>query len=100
MPDPAYPRRYARGSSIRFSALNRRAAGRAWDCPSVRASSTRMAGRLKLAGRPAVAAADIRRVAHSALRHRIIRNFEGEAEGLDPDKLIDEILLTVPAPGA
>lgn len=53
-----------------------------------------------LAGRPAVAAVDIRRVAHSALRHRIIRNFEGEAEGLETDKLIDEILLNVPAPGA
>jgi MoxR-like ATPase len=52
-----------------------------------------------LAGRPAVAASDIRRVAHAALRHRIIRNFEGEAEGLEPDKLIDEILTTVPAPG-
>ncbi len=53
-----------------------------------------------LAGRAAVAASDIRRVAHAALRHRIIRNFEGEAEGLDADKLIDEILATVPAPGA
>jgi MoxR-like ATPase len=53
-----------------------------------------------LAGRPAVSAIDIRRVAHATLRHRVIRNFEGEAEGLDADQLIDELLLTVPAPGA
>ncbi len=52
-----------------------------------------------IAGRPAVAASDIKRVAHATLRHRIIRNFEGEAEGVEPDKIIDEILLTLPAPG-
>ena len=27
-----------------------------------------------------------------ALRHRIIFNFEGEAEGIDPDKVIEEVL--------
>jgi MoxR-like ATPase len=53
-----------------------------------------------LAGRSAVAAADVRRVAKPALRHRLIRNFEGDAEGVDPDKLVDEILAEVPAPGA
>ncbi len=52
-----------------------------------------------LAGRSAVAAADVRRVAKPALRHRIIRNFEGDAEGVDVDTLVDEILAEVPAPG-
>jgi hypothetical protein len=35
-----------------------------------------------LDGRFAVSADDIKKVAHPALRHRIIRNFEGEAEGI------------------
>src|SRR5256885_468628 len=39
---------------------------------------------------------DIRRVAPSALRHRLILNFEGEAEGVDPDRVIGEILQSTP----
>ena len=35
---------------------------------------------------------DIRRCAHSVLRHRILLNFEGEAEGVRPDAIVDEIL--------
>lgn len=38
---------------------------------------------------------DIREVAHPSLRHRIILNFEGEAEGLDANDLIDIILKEV-----
>jgi hypothetical protein len=29
------------------------------------------------------------------LRHRIILNFEGEAEGIDPDRLITDVLEAV-----
>jgi MoxR-like ATPase len=51
-----------------------------------------------LDGRTAVSAADIRRVARPALRHRLLLNFEGEAEAVDVDGLIDEILARVPTP--
>lgn len=52
-----------------------------------------------LDGRSAVSVADIQRAAKPALRHRIILNFEGEAESVKVDSLIDEILNQVPAPG-
>ena len=51
-----------------------------------------------LAGRTAVSIEDIQRVAKPALRHRMILNFEGEAEQINSDHLIDEILKTVPTP--
>jgi MoxR-like ATPase len=40
--------------------------------------------------------ADIRRVVHAALRHRVILNFEGEAEGVTTDDVLDQILEKVP----
>ncbi|HUV39866.1 MAG TPA: AAA family ATPase, partial [Planctomycetota bacterium] len=43
-------------------------------------------------GRNNVAFDDVRAVVHAALRHRIIFNFEGEAEGVTPDAVIDEVL--------
>jgi MoxR-like ATPase len=48
--------------------------------------------RALLEGRYAVAIDDIRHVASPALRHRMILNFEGEAEGVKPDTIIAEIL--------
>ncbi|MGH7200621.1 MAG: AAA family ATPase, partial [Planctomycetaceae bacterium] len=51
-----------------------------------------------LRGRTAVSIEDIQRVARPALRHRIILNFEGEAEQVNVDTLIDQILQTVPTP--
>jgi MoxR-like ATPase len=48
--------------------------------------------RALLEGRYAVAIDDIRHVAAPALRHRMILNFEGEAEGVKADAIIDEIL--------
>jgi MoxR-like ATPase len=48
--------------------------------------------RALLEGRYAVAIDDIRHVAPPALRHRMILNFEGEAEGVKHDAFIDEIL--------
>src|SRR5262245_39466574 len=48
--------------------------------------------RALLEGRYAVSADDIRAVAKPALRHRLILNFEGEAEGIEADGIIDEIL--------
>jgi MoxR-like ATPase len=48
--------------------------------------------RALLDGRYNVAFEDIRAVAHPALRHRIGVNFEGEAEGITTDQIIDEIV--------
>ncbi len=45
-----------------------------------------------LDGRFAVSAEDIKAVARPALRHRIIRNFEGEAEGVSTDSILDDVL--------
>ncbi len=39
---------------------------------------------------------DVRAIAHAALRHRVILNFEGEAEGVRIDDVLDQILATVP----
>jgi MoxR-like ATPase len=48
--------------------------------------------RALLEGRYAVSIDDIRHVAPPALRHRLILNFEGEAEGVKADTIIAEIL--------
>jgi MoxR-like ATPase len=55
--------------------------------------------RALLDGRFAVAAADVRAVARPALRHRLILNFEGEAEGVDPDAIVEQILAATPELG-
>jgi MoxR-like ATPase len=52
--------------------------------------------RALLDGRFAVSCADVKSVARPTLRHRIILNFEGEAEGVDPDTIIDGILAETP----
>lgn len=52
--------------------------------------------RALLAGRYNVSFEDIRRVFLPALRHRVILNFEAEAEGIDPDQVLMEILQKVP----
>jgi MoxR-like ATPase len=43
-------------------------------------------------GRYNVSAEDVRTMAASALRHRIILNFEGEAEGVDSDTIVAQAL--------
>ena len=45
-----------------------------------------------LDGRYNVAREDIQSVALSSLRHRLILSFEGEAEGIDPDMIINNLL--------
>jgi MoxR-like ATPase len=45
-----------------------------------------------------VAAEDIRNVAYPALRHRMLLNFEGEAEHVDTDNILREILKDTPGP--
>jgi MoxR-like ATPase len=45
-----------------------------------------------------VSAEDIRAVAYPALRHRMLLNFEGEAEHVDTDVILKEILKDTPEP--
>jgi len=46
--------------------------------------------------RPAVSLDDIRAVAPPVLRHRLLVNFEAEAEGVDAESLVTRLLETVP----
>ena len=41
---------------------------------------------------------DIHAVAHDVLRHRVLLSFEAEADGIDVDRYIDELLQRVPIP--
>ena len=50
-----------------------------------------------LDGREAVAAEDVRAVAIPALRHRLILNYEAQAEGANPDHIVAEVVQAIPA---
>jgi MoxR-like ATPase len=52
--------------------------------------------RALLAGRPNVSFEDIRAVAPQSLRHRIILNLEGEAEGVTAERVVAEVVERVP----
>ena len=47
-------------------------------------------------GRFAASVADVRRIAPAALRHRIIRTFEAEADAVEPDDIVQGLLDGVP----
>ena len=49
-----------------------------------------------MAGRAHVAFEDLRAVAKPALRHRLVLNFEGEAEGVGTDTIVDQVLAELP----
>ncbi len=51
-----------------------------------------------LSGRYAVTLEDIRRVAHPALRHRMLLNFQAEADRVSPDAIVSQLLETVAEP--
>ena len=59
-----------------------------------------LAGKVRalLASRYAVSNDDIRAVAADVLRHRIIVNFQGQAEGFTPDHVVQNVLEHVQAP--
>ena len=52
--------------------------------------------RAVLHGRYHVSTDDIRAVAGPVLRHRIITNFNAEAEGLKPDDIVERLIKSVP----
>jgi MoxR-like ATPase len=51
-----------------------------------------------LNGRTYVVPQDVERLVHDCLRHRVILSYEGLADGLTPDKLLNELCVKVPAP--
>ena len=52
--------------------------------------------RAALRGRLAPGIEDVQAVAPAVLRHRIVTNFTAEAEGIKPDRIIADLLKTVP----
>jgi MoxR-like ATPase len=55
--------------------------------------------RALLGGRYNVSFEDVRRVYLPALRHRVILNFEAEAEGVTTDQVLLEVLEKLPEKG-
>ena len=51
-----------------------------------------------LAGRGYVIPEDVKAVAHDVMRHRILLTYEGEADGVTTDRIIDRILGVVKVP--
>ena len=51
-----------------------------------------------LDGRPNVSIADVRAVALSALRHRLVVGYEATADGIDAEQLVSALLEAVPEP--
>jgi MoxR-like ATPase len=50
-----------------------------------------------LDGRAQIAFADVQKTARPVLRHRLIRSFEGEADGVSADQIVGALLDTVAA---
>ena len=62
------------------------------------AQSVLLAAKIKALfdGRFAASVDDVRSAALPAMRHRVLLNFEGEAEGIKTDQVLEQILKTVP----
>ena len=52
--------------------------------------------RAVVAGRPAASVEDIQKIAKLALRHRILTNFEADADGITTDQIIENAVSTIP----
>jgi len=68
---------------------------------SLRASQGLMLGgkaRASLRGRYNVSCEDVRAVAPAVLRHRVLLNFQAEAEKIDSDQVIKQLIEVVPEP--
>ena len=50
-------------------------------------------------GRYNVSCDDVREIAKPVLRHRLVTNFNAEAEGISSDEIIDKLLDLIPEPG-
>jgi MoxR-like ATPase len=49
-----------------------------------------------VSGKTYVTPQNVKNVAHNVLRHRILINYEGQAENITPDMVVDEILSRLP----
>ena len=56
--------------------------------------------RALLHGRHHVSVKDIQALAKPILRHRVLPNFFAEAEGIDADRIVDQLIDAVPAPAS
>ncbi|MBM4004534.1 MAG: MoxR family ATPase [Planctomycetes bacterium] len=72
-----------------------------WGCSPRGAQSVALASKVRalLEGRFNVSFEDVRRVFLPAMRHRVILNFEAQAEGIDTDHVLLEILEKLPEKG-
>ncbi|MDP1570289.1 MAG: AAA family ATPase [Vicinamibacterales bacterium] len=51
-------------------------------------------------GRHHVSVKDVQALAHPILRHRVIVNFYAEAEGVNADRVVDQLIAAVPVPAS
>ncbi len=68
-----------------------------WGAGPRAGQSLLLAGKARavLHGRPAVSLEDIRAVAPPVLRHRILVNFQAEADGVDAEQVVSRLLATI-----
>ena len=68
-----------------------------WGAGPRAGQSLLLAGKARavLNGRPAVSLEDIRAVAPPVLRHRILINFQAEADGVDAEQVVSQLLRTI-----
>ncbi len=68
-----------------------------WGAGPRAGQSLLLAGKARavLQGRPAVSIEDVRAVARPVLRHRLLVNFQAEAEGIDAETLVSRLLETI-----
>ena len=72
-----------------------------WGAGPRAGQSLLLAGKARavLHGRPAVSLDDVRAVAPPVLRHRILVNFQAEADGIDAEQVVSRLLDAVPRDG-
>jgi len=70
-----------------------------WGAGPRAGQSLLLAGKARavLNGRPAVSLEDVRAVAPPVLRHRILVNFQAEADGIDAEQVVARLLDAIPA---
>jgi MoxR-like ATPase len=69
-----------------------------WGASPRAAQALALAGKVRalVAGRYNVSFDDVRRVYLPAVRHRIVLNFDAQAESVQPDQVLQEVLAKVP----
>ena len=94
--------------ALQFTRLTRKGEGQvpdfineyvAWGAGPRASQYLVLAGKARalLKGRYHVSTEDIRQVALPVLRHRIVTNFNAEAEGIKPDEIIRRLIALIPA---